>query len=335
MSTLEKVIGIAAIFIIAIVFLVVLFILLALLGRWQEKGINPFKKFPHNKKGRTLSNAEQRALNIGAILAETNSDFCNSLQTSKTRVKRTISNILSRDWGIISSESAIQQLEKLKDQGHRQIFNIILKNAAEVLDPSHTFEDYRQIYGQVGMLLIDKRMLEEYASEIALLEKHIDVLFDASSYEEAEQHKSLFGDDETFSKCVQLYQLMLERCNDYVSYIDNLKQTLPELQERGFVDDVSELAYINATAWDMGRIVNVSRYSYDCGYISESQAWEYIFFAEKQSALCYNDWGAFGKAYVIGRAIWGGKNLNLTVTMDNVELLQKHANSPWLLASLK
>lgn len=311
MSTLEKIVGIAVVIIVLAVFLVVFCIgtlaLVSILSKWQEKKINPMKKFPRNPKGGTLSYAEQRAINVGAILAEVNSDFCDSLQTSKASAKKTIENILARDWSISSPEDAVETLESLKNDGHRQIFDIVLKNAPEVLASAHSFESFRQVYDQAGLYMLDKRILEEYAREVALLEKHIEVLINASSQEEAEQSKALFGDDETFVKCIQIYQVLSKQFTAYVSYINNLKQTLPELQKREFVGDYSELAHLNTVAWDMGRMVNVARYSYDCGYISESQAWEYIFFAEKKSALSYPDWAAFGKAYVIGRAMWGGR----------------------------
>ena len=335
MSNIEKVIGIAVLIVVLVVACIGILTLGSIVSKWKQKKINPMAKFPRNPKGGTLSLDEQRAINVGAVLSEVNRDFCDSLETSKTSAKKTIADILARDWKIRSSQDAREVLENLKDYGNRQIFGIILKDAPKVLAPEHTFDSFQQVYNQTGLSILDKSILEEYADEAALLEKHMDVLFNASSFEEVEQHKALFGDEETFVICMQIYQMLTGRCTAYVNYINNLKQTMPELRKRGFVGDRSELANLNIAAWDMGRMVNVARYCFDCGYIPESTAWKYIFLAEKKSAVCYRDWSDFGKAYVIGRAMWGGENLNQSVTMDTVQKLQKDAKSPWLLVPLK
>lgn len=338
MSTMEKVIGIAVIIIIAFVFLVVMIVGLQFLLRWRQKGINPMKKFPRNPKGGMLSNTQQRALNVGAILAETNSDFCDSLQTSKAVAKRTIGNILKQDWEINSAEDAIKRLEDLKYNGHRHIFNNIFKNASVLpLAGEHSSVNPRKIYEQTGFSLLDKRLLMEYENEAAIAEKHIDLidkLINAPSFEDIKKYQALFGDEKTFSICIQLFYHFYEQCCVYTRSIVNLEQTLTDLQKNEILGNRSELESLDATAWDMGRMVNVARYSYDCGYICESQAWEYIFFAEQESSSCYADWAAFGKAYVICRAIWGGNEMNLYATMRNLKSLKEDKNSPWMLAPL-
>lgn len=339
MSIIEKIIGIAAILAIGIVFIVIIYITLAYLLRWRQKGINPNNSFPRNPKGGGVSNEQQRALNVGAILAGSNNDFCDSLQTSKSVAKKTIEDILARDWEIHSTEEALKRLENLKDSGHRQMCNLILKNASHLL----AFEEDssvnpHNIYEQTGFSLLDKRILTEYANEVALAEKHIDLidkLLKASSLEEVKEYQDLFGDEKTFSICIQIFQRFYEQCLIYARRVVNLKQTLEDLQKEGFLgEDLSELENIDVTAWDMGRIVNVSRYSYDLGYLSESQAWEYIFFAEKESSSLYADWEAFGRAYIIGRALWSGKNLNLYGAMRTVKELKEDKKSPWVLAAL-
>jgi hypothetical protein len=268
-------------------------------------------------------------------MAEFNMDFCDSLQTSKPRAKVTVENILSEWWEINSTETATERLENLKNNLHRQMFNIILEDSGTVLSPKHQFENKRQIYDHVGFTILDKKITEEYASAITLLEEHIDKLFNVSSDEEFEQIRGLFGDDEMCGICVQLYNMFLGECDAYAGYINNLKQTLPELQKHKFAGGISELTHIDATAWDMGRLVNIARYSYDCGYIPADRAWEYIFHAQEVSASCYTDWASFGRAYIIGRAMWGGENVSLSVMMDTYEELLKNPKSPWMLASLK
>jgi hypothetical protein len=297
--------------------------------------VNPLKKFHKNPKGIILTTSEQHALNFGAIMAEFNSDFCDSLQTSKPSVKSTIVNLLAEWWEVNSPETAIETLENLKSNMHRQIFNLILKDAVTVLSPGHQLENRPQVYGQVGFKVLDKEILEENVNAVTLLGKHIDKLFNVTSDEEFAKIRGLFGDEEMCNTCIQIYNMLLDKYNSYVRYINNLKQTLPELQKQGYAGDISELARIDATAWDMGRLVNVARYSYDCEYIQTAKAWEYIFFAHKTSASCYADWASFGKAYIIGRAMWGGEGVSLSVMMDTVKELHKNPKSPWLLAPLK
>lgn len=336
MSIFVKIIGIAAVLIVLAAFLYGVNILFGLWKKWYIKGVNPLKKFHRNPQGGALTPAEQQALNVGAILAEYNHDFYDSLQTSKPSVKKTIENILSEWWEINSPEDAVKTLENLKNYRHSQIFNSILEDAATLLSPTHQFENLRQVYYHAGFTVLDREIQAEYANEISLLGKHIETLFNAKSEEEMPKIRDeLFGGEETFNICMQIYNMMFNKYNDYVGYINNLKQTLPELKKNGYADNISKLTRINTTAWDMGRMVNVARYSYDCGYITASQAWEYIFHAHEASASCYTDWASFGKAYIIGRAMWGGEGLSLSVMMDTVKELLKNAKSPWMLAPLK
>lgn len=338
MSITEKIIGLAGVVIICVVFIIVMNVVIAFCLKWRQKGVNPLNKFPRNPKGGKLTDAQQRALNVGAVLAGTNSDFCDSLQTSKAVAKKTIAEILERDWEITSAEDAVKRLEGLKYNGHRHMFNRILKNASSLLaSGEYTSVNPGKIYEQTGLSLLDQRILTEYADEVALVEQHIDLmdeLLKASAYEDIEKYQSLFGDEETFGTCIQIFHRFYDQCCLYVSRIVNLEQTLPDLREKGLVGDISELEQLDATAWDMGRMVNVARYACDCGYISENVAWEYIFFAEQQSASCYPDWASFGRAYVIGRAIWGGKNLNLYETINIVKSLKEDSKSPWALIAL-
>lgn len=334
------VIGIAAVIIVCAVFGVVITVGSLYLAKWRQKGINPSNAFPRNPKGGALSYEQQRALNVGAILAGSNSDFCDSLQTSKAVAKRTIAEILERDWGISSHEDAIKTLESLKVSGHRLMNSFILKNSSQLLAAEgQSSVGPRDIYNQTGFKLLDDGLLTEYADEVALAEKHIDLideLLNASSYEDIKHLQSLFGDEGTFSVCIQIYRLFYEQCLIYASRIDNLKQTLKGLREDGFLgSNPSELERLDVTAWDMGRMVNVARYSYDLGYISESQAWEYILSAQRESSSIYADWAAFGRAYIVGRALWGGINLNFYDAIRTVKKLMKHKKSPWNLALLR
>ncbi len=57
-------------------------------------------------------------------------------------------------------------------------------------------------------------------------------------------------------------------------------------------------------AWDYGRLVNVARWSYSVGYISEDEAWRYITPSGKYLQLNYHSWEDYGKNYLAGRDFW-------------------------------
>ena len=163
------------------------------------------RSFKKNPKAIRLSEAEQRGIYLGAILAENNSEFCNSLQPFKKFSKKHKEVLLVEGWGIESKEDALNVLDLLRA--------------------------------------------------------------DTSA------------------------------------------------------DD---------TAWNMGRMVNVSRWSYAAGYISENEAWQYILFAERESRLRYANWEEFGKAYLKGREMWSGEEES--ETSDGTRALNKlleHKKSPW------
>ena len=321
------------VFIVGIIVIIGGFALLfTIISRWREKGVSPWAKYVRNKKTDKLTDQQQRGINIGAILAEINNNYCNSLTSCKPKIAKNIRNILLRDWEIISKESAVEALEQLKVDGYRSILNLVLENSHSFPSSEHFLSN---IYKLTGMKVLKKSFAEKYEKEIAVLEKNIDIMFDTTSYEDAKKHKALFGDNETFEKCMIIYQEIVDRCNLYYSLTNNLLETRQVLEKNGFTYDLIELSYINTTAWDMGRLVNIARYCYDCGYISENEAWEYIFFAQNESARYYSNWKDFANAYIIARAIWGGDNMSLSIHIDTVKDLLKDEKSPWKFIELR
>lgn len=335
MSSLEKVIGIIVIIVVFIVILFIFYIgtlwLVNFRNTVAQKKKNPTKKFPRNSKGNHLTKEEQKALNVGAILAEMNHDYCDSLQTSKLGANKFIKNLLFEYWEITSTEEAIEVLDNLKYKGHRNLFSFVLNTNLETFNKERTFKEFKNHFNQSIQLFLSQKTIEEYPKEIELAEKHLDIFVNAYRSEDIEPHRHLFGEKETLIQCIQIYHEVVEGYFGYIQYVENLKSALSDLEKKKRVDNQLQINTLNLTAWDMGRIVNVARYCYDCGYITEQKAWEYIFFAEKESSFCYQNWEEFAQAYIVGRAIWGGSNLQLSSTIDVVERLLKDENSPWIL----
>jgi hypothetical protein len=63
-----------------------------------------------------------------------------------------------------------------------------------------------------------------------------------------------------------------------------------------------------AAAWDYGRLIFIARLCFDAKYLSQAEAWTYIEQAHQLAFIEFNSWEAYAKSYVIGRALWGGKN---------------------------
>ena len=120
----------------------------------------------------------------------------------------------------------------------------------------------------------------------------------------------------------------------FMEYFMNLQSALPVLAENGYFSDVSEIAKISITAWDMGRLVMVTRSCYDCGYINEEEAWAYIENAHKVCKEEYPDWNEFAKGYIFGRAMWSGNSEYLSGIMSIAEGLLSDEESPWKKAEL-
>ena len=316
----------------------------------NEMGIfkNLFKQaadgpYRRNPKGEALSPDQQQAICVGAILAESNCEFVDSLQPTVPREIKQKKRLLEDWWGITSPQEATETLNWLKNSGHRGIFNAVLAYATHALMLEPTFEDFARAFEEAGLPTIDEDIAKEYPREVELTKRHID-MFHAIYYTESdaeadrliERLVTLLGDEETYGDCAHLiYDSMTDKYEMYVEFAYNLRQTFEKLQKRGFVGEAAELKNINPAAWDMGRMVCVARWCYACGYITEDMAWKYIFFAQKESARLYENWEDFGKAYVTGRAIWGGEDGILDEMIDITEGLLKDERSPWRFMPLK
>lgn len=112
-------------------------------------------------------------------------------------------------------------------------------------------------------------------------------------------------------------------------YCSNLQESIDELIEEKFLKQRADLAQCSILAWDMGRLVLVTRCCFDAGYISDEEAWHYILNARKTSKEQYTSWDDFASGYVIGRAMWSGSNMSLTGIISITQGLLQDDESPW------
>ena len=123
---------------------------------------------------------------------------------------------------------------------------------------------------------------------------------------------------------------------NFMEYLMNMQGVLPLLVQEGyFSGNIFDLANVSIVAWDMGRLVMVTRSCYDSGYIDEEEAWKYIENAYKACKEVYADWDEFAKGYVFGRAMWSGDAQFLLGNMGIAERLLADEKSPWKRVSLQ
>lgn len=113
------------------------------------------------------------------------------------------------------------------------------------------------------------------------------------------------------------------------TYISNIKETLESLVSYQVIKGGSEFKDIQAEAWDLARASFVARCCYDCGFITEEEAWNVIMLAYQKSKEIYPDWREFAKGYLVGRCMWIGEHYSNDGIFDIVDGLLNDDNSPW------
>lgn len=113
------------------------------------------------------------------------------------------------------------------------------------------------------------------------------------------------------------------------TYISNIKETLESLVSNNIIKGGSEFKDISVEAWDLARVVFVARCCYDCKYISESEAWEFIMTAYQKTKEIYPDWKNFAQGYLVGRCMWIGEHYSNDGIFDITNNLLNDDESPW------
>jgi len=81
-------------------------------------------KYRKNPRKIPLSSGQQSALNIGAILSLRNRNYMDSIETDESKESNIES--MAEWWGVYSTDSAIETLEWLFDEGHRVHYDKII-----------------------------------------------------------------------------------------------------------------------------------------------------------------------------------------------------------------
>lgn len=96
----------------------------------------------------------------------------------------------------------------------------------------------------------------------------------------------------------------------------------PEYAEPGDREAAKDLL-----AWDIARLVMVTRTAFQAEYISEEEGWAYVRDAARMAQASFSSWDDYANRYNRGRYRWSG-GPEKTVD-DAIEFLLKDAKSPW------
>jgi hypothetical protein len=115
-----------------------------------------------------------------------------------------------------------------------------------------------------------------------------------------------------------------ESVEDYEEEKENLDAALEMFKSAGLLSKTP-----NMIIWDLGRLINISRFTFDAGLIDRKTALSYI----KEAALLvkknYKSWKELSLGYQFGRAVWGGLE-QYDELQEGMEQLLTEEDSPWV-----
>jgi hypothetical protein len=152
---------------------------------------------------------------------------------------------------------------------------------------------------------------------------------------------------EQIKECINNENSIVFESDRNERYYRNLKSSIPLLIKKQIISAPSDVLKISTLAWDMGRLVNIARWSYDLEYITEIEAWGAIYVAYEQVLKMYGHWQEFANGYLLGRAMWGGTSgmlaspfsmtriIKLKTIIEITKCMLKYKGSPWNLIPFK
>jgi hypothetical protein len=105
----------------------------------------------------------------------------------------------------------------------------------------------------------------------------------------------------------------------------NLEQAKRRFKRDGLAKEVP-----NMLMWDLGQLVNISRFALDAGLIDRETALSYLREVAVQVKEVYHSWKELSVGYQFGRAVWDGIDATYETLKEGMEQLLTEADSPWL-----
>lgn len=87
---------------------------------------------------------------------------------------------------------------------------------------------------------------------------------------------------------------------------------------------------MSSMAWDLVRVVNVARWTQQCGYITTDEMWQIMNVAAEMATQNFASWEEYGRSFAFGRGVWHGDEDDCETAQDIVNTLLKKEESPWI-----
>ncbi|MCL1949585.1 MAG: DUF1266 domain-containing protein [Turicibacter sp.] len=284
---------------------------------------------------RPLQSHKVKMLSTGLILSQANKEYVDDLLTHVKILKPRRENLESW-WGINDAETALETLEWLKHEGQRLLYAPILNDLTQMDKTWNLNTDFTWLFKRYGGSFLLESHKEDYSQwelYVSALEIHPELLESRNGYELYRQfleEKGIeLGDFGAFTVVLR------RRFSMFMNTCDLLKEGMELLKKEGVIQSEADLQEMDTLAWDMGRLVNVARWSYRWGYIDEGTAWAYIEHAYEQSRATYATWADFAKGFMLGRIMWeSDRNQDHRGLFSLIKNYLKDKKSPWVLYPL-
>ncbi|WP_373828357.1 DUF1266 domain-containing protein, partial [Bacteroides heparinolyticus] len=115
-----------------------------------------------------------------------------------------------------------------------------------------------------------------------------------------------------------------------VHYCRNLDISFRHIRLHGKISITNEDLQRGILAWDLGKIIKLSRTAYDCRLISEQEAWEYIEFSDKKCREYFVSWEEVGKSYLLGQAVNYPGEKKFRNVIECYCTATRNTESPWM-----
>jgi len=131
------------------------------------------------------------------------------------------------------------------------------------------------------------------------------------------------------SECTR--QIMGENINgaELAEFASNLAECIYESAEEDLFPYTDANLERGIMAWDASRLVSLVRMSYEQGFLTEEESWDYILQMYGQVKPVFPDWQTFATSYVIGRGMWGGSTFSYDTILSLAHKALFHSRSPW------
>lgn len=118
-----------------------------------------------------------------------------------------------------------------------------------------------------------------------------------------------------------------KECDDAESKMNDVCLIVESMLENEYCpeEDVPQ----TAIAWDLVRVANVARWTYQCGYITEEEMWNIMKQAAGAAKQHFSSWEEYGLSFVLGRGVWHGDPDDSETAYEIVSVLLENEESPW------